>query len=142
MVPGVDDGLLRRFEIHETHVHGLGPGRRLIDLGDALGLFDAIDPDPFYNRVGAIRWPDDPDAFDQRLEAVVELFRSERREPYLWLPPGLYRPTDLVERLLARGFIQIGGGALVLLLVRISCRSGPRPGPRTVIERLSARGPG
>ena len=54
---GVDDATLRALEIHETRVNALGPGRDLIDLGDALALFDDDDPDPFFNRVGAIRWP-------------------------------------------------------------------------------------
>lgn len=140
---GVDDATLRALEIHETRVDGLGPRRELLDLGDAVALFDRDDPDPFFNRVGAIRWPTEPAGLDARIDAVVRLFETRQRQPYLWLPPGFVSPRDLPERLRARGFIEVGGGALVMLSVR-DPRVGPiRPlPPGASLERLAAGRPG
>ncbi len=139
---GVDDTLLRRLEIHETRVHGIGAGRELVDLGDAIGLFDPTDPDPFYNRVGAIRWPDDPAAFADRLADVIRIFDERGREPYVWLAPGFRRPIDLAERLLSAGFVEVGKGALVMVLVEDPRTRPVRPLPaEATIQRLSADPP-
>jgi GNAT superfamily N-acetyltransferase len=136
---GVDEALLRRLEIHETRVHALGPGRELVDLGDALALFDPRDPDPFFNRVAAVRWPDDPEAFRARVDDVVRLFAARQRQPHVWVAAGFRRPPDIAERLEARGFVDLGGG-LTMLLVR---DPGDRPSrplpPGCAIERI---GPG
>jgi ribosomal protein S18 acetylase RimI-like enzyme len=136
---GVDEALLRTLEAHETRVHALGPGRELVDLGDALALFDPRDPDPFFNRVAAVRWPDDPEAFMARVDEVVRLFEARQRQPHVWVAPGFRRPPDIAERLEARGFVDLGGG-LIMLLVR---DPGDRPShplpPGCAIARI---GPG
>lgn len=127
---GVDAELLRCFEVHETWVHSLGEGREVVDLGDALGLFDGLDPDPFYNRVGAVRWPGDPAAFAERLAAVLELFEARRRQPYVWLPPaGAVSPPELAERLVAAGFVEVGDGAIEMVLT-----SDPRGTPARLLS--------
>jgi GNAT superfamily N-acetyltransferase len=118
---GVDGSLLRTIEIHETRVHAMGPGRVMLDLGDAVALFDPGDPDPFFNRVAAIRWPEGPGAFEARLDETLQLFQDRERQPYVWLSPGFRRPADIADRLRARGFIDLNGG-LIMLQVR-------RPGP-------------
>ena len=135
---GVDETLLRRLDIHETRVHALGATRELVDLGDALGLFDRIDADPFYNRVGAIGWPADPAAFAARLATLLELFEERGREPYLWLAAGFHRPPDLAERLRTGGFVEVGHGALVMILVNDPRTRPTRPLPDGAsIERLT-----
>lgn len=140
---GVDDATLRALEIHETRVNARGPGRDLVDLGDALALFDGDDPDPFFNRVGAVRWPTERTVLDGRIDAVLRLFEVRQRQPYLWLPPGFVSPPDLSDRLRARGFIAVGGGARMMLHVR-DPRAGPiRPlPPGASLERLAADRPG
>jgi ribosomal protein S18 acetylase RimI-like enzyme len=140
---GVDDATLRALEIHETRVNARGPGRDVIDLGDALALFDRDDPDPFFNRVGAIRWPTDRTALDGRIDAVLRLFETRQRQAYLWLPPGLVSPPDLADRLRARGFVEVGGRALVMLHVRDPRAVPIRPlPPGASLERLTADRPG
>ncbi len=57
---GVDGTTMRALEVHEAWVHATAPGRELVDLGDAVAVFDSGDRDPFFNRVAAIRWPDEP----------------------------------------------------------------------------------
>ena len=139
---GVDAELLLRLEQHETRVDALGPGRELVDLGDALAVFDRADPDPFFNRLAAIRWPDDPGAFDARLDAAVAVFAARARQPYVWLAPGFCEPGDIAERLRARRFTDLEGG-LVMILVRDPRTDPARPVPAgTVIERLDRGGPG
>ncbi len=135
---GVDEALLRRFEVHETWVHSLGEAREVVDLGDAVGLFDALDPDPFYNRIGAIRWPVDPTAFAERLAAALELFEARRRQPYVWLPPaGAVCPPELAERLAAAGFVEVGDGAIEMVLTRDPRGTPARPLPDgATIRRL------
>jgi GNAT superfamily N-acetyltransferase len=138
---GVDAGLLHRLEIHETRVDALGPGRELVDLGDALGVFDPVDPDPFFNRLAAIRWPDDPDAFAARLDAAIRQFVARSRQPYVWLAPGFLQPQDIADRLRARRFTDLEGG-LVMILVRDPRVIPPRPLPvGTVIERIGRDAP-
>ena len=139
---GVDDELLRRLEIHETQVHAIEPGRELVDLGDAVALFDAGDPDPFFNRVGAIRWPGDPVAFESSLETALRLFETHQRQPYVWLSPGFLSPGDLPERLRERGFVEVGDGALMMILVE-DPRGRPKRdlAPGATLERLTADGP-
>jgi ribosomal protein S18 acetylase RimI-like enzyme len=137
---GVDDWTLRALEIHETRVDALGPGRELLDLGDALVLFDRDDPDPFFNRVGAIRWPAEPGALDARIDEIVRLFEARQRQPYLWLPAGFVSPVDLSDRLRARGFLEVGGGARVMLHVRDPRAGRPLP-PGARLERLGSDGP-
>lgn len=138
---GVDDALLRRLEIHETQVHALEPGRELVDLGDSLALFDSTDPDPFFNRIGAIRWPHEPVAFESSLASALRLFEERRRQPYLWLSPGFLSPPDLPDRLHGHGFVEVGDGALMMILV-----DDPRPRPRrplavgASLERLTDHG--
>ena len=139
---GVDETLLRRFDVHETRVHGLGAGRELVDLGDALGLFDRTDPDPFYNRFGAIHWPADPVVFDERLDAILGVFAERGREPYVWLAAGFHRPPDLADRLRAKGFVEVGTGALVMVLVEDPRKRPVRALPAGAsIERLTTDHP-
>ena len=114
------------LERHETDAHAI-PSREVRDLGDALVLHDARDPDPFWNRMARVRWPADPAAFDRRLTEAMALFAVLGRRPHVWPSPVHAEPADLAERLVANGFEYIGGGHLMVLVDREAC--GPvRPG--------------
>ena len=106
----VDPATMRRLLVHEARVHAM-PGRELRDLGDAILLHDPADPEPFWNRVEAIRWPDDADAFDRRLTEMLVLFTSLGRQPHVWPSPVHDAPGDLVARLVANGFRDVGPAA-------------------------------
>lgn len=110
----VDAATMRRLLLHEARVHAL-PGREIRDLGDAILLHDPIDPEPFWNRVEGIRWPAEPDAFDARLTEILVLFTSLMRQPHVWPSPLHDAPGDLVARLEANGFRDVGGGTLMAL---------------------------
>jgi ribosomal protein S18 acetylase RimI-like enzyme len=99
--------------MHEASVHAT-PGRALRDLGDAILLTDPIDPDPFWNRLEAVRWPADPDAFDRRLAEVAVLFATQGRQPHVWVSPPHDEPSDLAARLAANGFEDVGDGLLMI----------------------------
>ena len=71
----------------------------LRDLGDALLLLDPVDPEPFWNRLEAVRWPTDPDAFDRRLAETAVRFAALARQPHVWVSPPHDAPADLAERL-------------------------------------------
>jgi GNAT superfamily N-acetyltransferase len=111
---GVDADVLRFLERHEARVHAL-PGRQVRDLGDSILLHDPLDREPFWNRVNAIRWPDDWRAFDRRLGETIALFATLDRIPHVWPRDAFREPADLVERLLGHGFREVGGGHLMLL---------------------------
>jgi ribosomal protein S18 acetylase RimI-like enzyme len=114
------------LERHETDAHAI-PSREVRDLGDALILYDPRDPDPFWNRMVSVRWPSDPVAFDRRLTEAMAVFVVLGRRPHVWPSPVFAEPVDLVDRLVANGFRDIGGGHLMVLLDRDAC--GPiRPG--------------
>jgi ribosomal protein S18 acetylase RimI-like enzyme len=106
---------MRHLLVHEARVHSL-PGREIRDLGDAILLIDPGDPEPFWNRAEAIRWPDDPDAFDRRLGELLILFTSLVRQPHIWPAPAFDTPSDLVARLESNGFRDVGGGSVMVLV--------------------------
>ncbi len=138
---GVDGPTMRALEVHETRAHAAAPGREMVDLGDAVAVFDAGDRDPFFNRVAAIRWPDEPVRVERRLDEIADVFAARDRQPYLWLAPGYNTPGDLADRLVERGFADLGGG-LSMLLVRDPRDDRPRVIPAgATVERVTATAP-
>jgi ribosomal protein S18 acetylase RimI-like enzyme len=113
MHPLIDAATVRRLLRHEAEVHAI-PGRTLRDLGDALLLHDPEETEPFWNRAEAILWPTDPAAFDRRLAEVAVVFASIGRQPHVWTAPPHDEPADLVARLKANGFEDVGDGLLMV----------------------------
>jgi ribosomal protein S18 acetylase RimI-like enzyme len=109
----MDAATVRRLLRHEAEVHAI-PGRTLRDLGDSLLLYDPEEPEPFWNRIAAIRWPIDPTGFDHRLAEIGVLFASIGRQPHIWTSPPHDEPADLVARLAANGFENVGEGLLMV----------------------------
>jgi GNAT superfamily N-acetyltransferase len=139
---GVNADTLRFLERHEARVHS-HPGREVRDLGDSIMLYDPLDREPFWNRVNAIRWPSDTAAFDRRVDEIVTLFATLDRLPHIWPRPAFNEPADLVERLTASGFEDVGGGHIMLLTDPTTVTNLVRetmPGSITV-ERLHLLGP-
>jgi ribosomal protein S18 acetylase RimI-like enzyme len=110
----IEPGTMRRLLMHEAQVHAT-PGRDLRDLGDAILLHDPGDPEPFWNRLAAIRWPAEPGAFDRRLTEILVLFSTLSRQPHVWPSPVHDTPRDLVARLTANGFRDMGAGTVMAL---------------------------
>jgi ribosomal protein S18 acetylase RimI-like enzyme len=110
----VDPDAMRRLLLHEARIHAT-PGRELRDLGDSILLHDPADPEPFWNRLAAIRWPADPGAFDRRLTEMLVLFATLARQPHVWPAPAHDTPRDLVARLTANGFRDMGAGMIMAL---------------------------
>jgi GNAT superfamily N-acetyltransferase len=133
----VDAATMRRLTMHEARVHA-APAREVHDLGDAILLNDPADPEPFWNRVAAIRWPEQPGAFDRRLTEILLLFGSLGRQPHVWPSPLHDSPVDLVARLSANGFRNTGAGCVMVLAdpepVRRLAMAPLAPG--VAIERL------
>ena len=128
-VRAIDPATMRRLLLHEARVHAV-PGRELRDLGDAMLLHDPA-------RAGAVLEPargdplaDDPDAFDRRLTEILVLFASLGRQPHIWASPLHDAPTDLVARLKANGFRDMGAGC-VMALARPRSRRAWRPSRRS-----------
>lgn len=139
-----DAATMRRLLIHEARVHAM-QGRDLRDLDDSILLLDPADAEPFWNRLEAVRWPDDPTAFDQRLAEIRVLFASRARQPHIWLTPPHDRPADLFQRLVANGFEDMGAGFLMVTDDDASARAVVRRGmpPGLTVDRLNGlRGPG
>lgn len=118
----IDDAALRALERHEARAHAI-PAREVRDLGHAVVLIDPRDPDPFWNRMASVRWPDDPAGFDRHLGEMLTLFAVLDRRPHVWPSPAHGRPADLVARLVAHGFRDTGGGHLMVLTEPASCGS-------------------
>ena len=110
----IDDETLRALERHETVAHSI-PRREIRDLGDSYVLYDARDPDPFWNRMVSVRWPAEAAAFDRRLNEALALFSVLSRTPHVWPSPVHSAPADLVARLRANGFGDIGTGHVMVL---------------------------
>ncbi len=110
----VDAAAMTAIERHETASHAI-PAREMRELGDAVLLHDPVDADPFWNRLAAVRWPNDAVAFDRRLTEVMTLFALLGRTPHVWPSPVHAGPADLAERLQANGFVDVGGGHVMVL---------------------------
>jgi ribosomal protein S18 acetylase RimI-like enzyme len=135
----IDAATMTAIERHELYSHAI-PSRETRDLGDALLLHDPHDGDPFWNRLQAVRWPEDPVSFDQRLTEALALFAIIGRQPHVWPSPVHAGPPDLALRLQGNGFVDIGGGHLMVLAHPQT--AGPvRPGelPRDVEVKVIAR---
>ena len=130
--PAVVIRLLR----HEAIVHTV-PNRELRDLGDALLLHDPVDAEPFWNRLEAVRFPDDRDAFDRRLAEVGILFASIGRQPHIWLLPPYDTPADVYGRLVAAGFEDAGAGHVMVAVNDAKARAaaGGPLSPGVTVER-------
>lgn len=128
---------MRRLLIHEARVHSL-PGREVRDLGHAILLHDPIDPEPFWNRAEGLRWPSDPVAFDRHLTELLILFASLRRQPHIWPSPVHDTPADLVRRLEANGFQDVGGGSVMILTdpVTAAAQAAAPLGPGIRLDRF------
>lgn len=132
----VDAAMMRRMLMHEAQVHG-APGRTLRDLGDAILLHDPTDPEPFWNRLAAIRWPEDPDAFDRRLTEILVLFATIARQPHVWPAPIHDTPADLVARLMANGFRDMGAGMVMAMPTAGATADPPVLPPGVTLECLT-----
>jgi ribosomal protein S18 acetylase RimI-like enzyme len=138
-----DAEVVRRLLLHEARVHA-SSSRTLRDLGDALLLTDPVDPDPFWNRLEAARWPREPEAFDRRLAEVAVLFATLGRQPHVWVSPPHDEPRDLAARLEANGFQDVGEGLLMVAQDAAAARATLERGlgPGATVERLRRlRGP-
>lgn len=134
----IDADTMRRLLLHEARVHAI-PGRALRDLGDGILLHDPVDPEPFWNRLEGLRWPVDAGAFDRRLTEILVLFASLGRQAHIWAAPLHDSPADLVPRLIANGFRDMGPGDVMVLTDPSAARAaaaGPMPDGVT-IERLA-----
>lgn len=116
----LDDTTIRRLERHEAAAHAI-PGREVRDLGDAILLHDPRDAEPFWNRIASLRWPQDHAAFDRRLAEALALFGILARRPHVWPSPDHGQPADLVRRLEANGFRDVGGGDVMVLREPDAC---------------------
>ena len=126
----IDAAVVRRLLRHEAEVHAI-PGRTLRDLGDSILLHDPIEPEPFWNRIEAIHWPADSAGFDRRLAEVGVLFASIGRQPHFWTLPPHDEPRDLIDRLFANGFEDVGDGLVLATSdvgpARAALRRSPLP---------------
>jgi ribosomal protein S18 acetylase RimI-like enzyme len=122
----IDAATMTAIERHELLAHAI-PSRETRDLGDALLLHDRRDSEPFWNRLQAVRWPVDAAAFDHRLAETLVLFAVLGRRPHVWPSPVHAGPPDLALRLQGNGFVDIGGGHLMVMADR-DAAPAVRPG--------------
>jgi ribosomal protein S18 acetylase RimI-like enzyme len=125
---GLSPEQLRFLEVHPARAVSIA-GRGWRDFGDSVMLFSSGEKEPFFNRLTAVRWPEDPLAFDARLALALQVFEALDRKPYIWAIPTLSTPTDLPARLKANGFVDQGGG-YDMLLVRDPAEIADVPLPR------------
>ena len=135
----IDAATMTALERHEMACHAM-PSREIRDLGDAVLLHDPRYVDPFWNRLQAVRWPEDPDAFEQRLAEALALFTILGRQPHVWPSPVHAGPRDLAARLQDNGFVDIGAGH-VMVMAHPDAAGPIRPGelPRGTTLSVVAR---
>ena len=134
---GLSPATLRFLEVHPVRAIAI-PGRGWRDFGDAVMLFSGTEKESFFNRLTAVRWPQDPRAFDARLGRALELFSALDRKPYFWAIPGLSTPSDLIVQLAANGFVDQGGGYdMILVKDPAAVPDEPLP-PGAALERWNS----
>ncbi len=111
----LDPDLARRLVLHEARAQQT-PARELRDLGDGWLFHDPGDPEPFWNRLIAPRWPSDTTAFDRRLDEVITLFATIGRLPHIRPLPLGGTPENLGKRLAAAGFETMGADLRMVLM--------------------------
>jgi ribosomal protein S18 acetylase RimI-like enzyme len=111
----LDPDLARQLVLHEARAQQT-PARELRDLGDSWLFHDQGDAEPFWNRLIAPRLPADPAAFDRRLDEVITLFATLARLPHVRPLPLGGTPVDLVARLAAAGFVEVGADLRMALV--------------------------
>jgi ribosomal protein S18 acetylase RimI-like enzyme len=116
-----DPAFADRLLLHEARAQQT-TGRELRDLGDGWLFHDPADPEPFWNRLIAPRWPVAPSAFDRRLDEVITLFSTLDRLAHVRPSPVGSRPPDLGARLRAAGFDVMGSDRRMVLVDRDPCR--------------------
>ena len=131
---GLGPETLRFLEVHPARAISI-PGRAWHDFGDSVMLFSAGEKEPFFNRLTAVRWPEDGREFNARLGHALELFSALERKPYFWVIPGLSTPRDIVARLAASGFVDQGGGYDMVLLRDPEATPPVELPPGAVLER-------
>jgi ribosomal protein S18 acetylase RimI-like enzyme len=134
-----DPALARRLLVHEARAQ-LALGRELRDLGDGWLLHDPADPEPFWNRLVAPRWPVAPERFDRRMDEVITLFATLDRVAHVRPLPLGNEPADIVDRLLAAGFHRVGADRRMVLVDPAPCREvvgawNARSAGRLALER-------
>lgn len=137
----IDAATMRRLLLHEARVHAI-PDRELRDLEDAILLHDPVEAEPFWNRLEGLRWPIEPRDFDRRLTEALILFQAIGRQPHIWTSPLYDSPVDLIARLEANGFRDMGSGNIMVLVDRSAiqaARVAPLP-PGVTVERLADLG--
>jgi ribosomal protein S18 acetylase RimI-like enzyme len=134
---GLSPETLRFLEVHPTRAISI-PGRAWRDFGDSVMLFSAGEKEPFFNRLTAVRWPEDPQEFDVRLGQALELFSALERKPYFWIIPGLSTPQDIVSRLAVNGFVDQGGGYDMILMRDPDTAPPVELPPGAVLERWNS----
>lgn len=143
-LPQADLELARRLMVHEAEVQRT-PSRELRDLGDGWLLHDPADAEPFWNRIVAPRWPEEPGAFERRLDEVVTIFATLDRLPHVRPKPLGNEPSDLADRLVRNGFERQGEDLRMVLRDPEPCRAlaGRQHGWNVPWSRLRiARHPG
>jgi ribosomal protein S18 acetylase RimI-like enzyme len=120
---------------HEARCHALTGNRDVRELGDGVLLHDPDDREPFWNRLAGIAWPAAAGAFDHRLAETLALFASLDRVPHIWPSLRFDEPPDLAARLIAHGFVDLGGGMLMGLDPAAAALEAVG-GPEVTIERL------
>jgi ribosomal protein S18 acetylase RimI-like enzyme len=115
-----DPALAQRLLLHEARAQQ-SLGRELRDLGDGWLLHDPADPEPFWNRLIAPRWPVQPREFERRLDEAITLFSTLDRLAHIRPLPVGSRPPDLEARLVGAGFDRIGADRRMVLVDREPC---------------------
>jgi len=111
----LDPDVARRVLLHEALAQQTA-GRELRDLGDGWLFHDPSDAEPFWNRLIAPTWPEDPDGFERRLDQVITIFATLGRVPHIRPLPVGGTPPDLVDRLRAAGFRAVGADHRMVLV--------------------------
>ena len=111
----LDPDLARSLVLHEARAQQT-PARELRDLGDGWLFHDPNDPEPFWNRLIAPRWPLAPLPFDRRLDEVVTLFATLGRLPHIRPLSLRGEPEDMAGRLVTAGFEWIGADRRMVLV--------------------------
>jgi hypothetical protein len=113
------------------------PGSEVILRDDVLILSNQFFPTPDFNQACLLRAT--PETVDDLISEVVDYFQSKELTPSIFVSPAC-TPGDLSQRLLKRGFADVGYSESWMVMENLQAAKAPRIDSSIVMKQIDKSG--